>query len=132
MARPVLPTPVGPNSAITWRGWAVTEQLSRRPCQTPHMEIRGATALVTGASGGIGAAIAEGLHRRGATLRLTGRNEAQLEAVAARTGGQVITCDLGDRAQLDGLAAASLDCDIFVANAGLPGSGPLLDFSPEE
>ena len=96
------------------------------------MEIRGATALVTGASGGIGAAIAEGLHRRGAALRLTGRNEAQLEAVAGRTGGEVIICDLGDRDQLDELAAASHDCDILIANAGLPGSGPLLDFSPEE
>lgn len=87
---------------------------------------------MTGASGGIGAAIAGELHRRGASLKLTGRNEEALEAVASRTGGEVMPCDLGDPGQLAALAAGSLDCDILVANAGLPGSGPLLDFSPEE
>jgi len=96
------------------------------------MEIRGAKALVTGASGGIGDAIAEELARRGASLRLTGRNVPSLEALAERVGGEVIPCDLADREAVDELAARCADCDILVANAGLPGSGPLLDFGPDE
>lgn len=96
------------------------------------MEIRGTTALVTGASGGLGSAIARALHRRGASLRLTGRRTGELDALAAVVGGEAITCDLTDPAAVEELAAASEDCDIVIANAGLPGSGHFLDFSPEE
>lgn len=96
------------------------------------MEIRGATALVTGASGGIGAAIAGELGRRGASLRLTGRNVEALEQLAGRTGGEVIPCDLSDPSAVQELAASCQGCDILVANAGLPGSGNLFDFGAEE
>ena len=78
------------------------------------MEIRGTNALVTGASGGIGAAIAEGLALRGASLRLTGRNVEALERVAARTGGEVVPCDLSDAGEVEELAAGCADCDILV------------------
>lgn len=96
------------------------------------MEIRGTKALVTGASGGIGAAIAEELAARGASLRLTGRNVEELERVSARTGGEVLPCDLSQAREVEELAAACADCDILVANAGLPGSGNLFDFSAQE
>jgi len=96
------------------------------------MQIRGTTALVTGASGGIGGAIARGLWARGARLRITGRNAEPLERLAEETGGEVIICDLTDREAVEQLAEGCLDCDIVVANAGLPGSGNLFDFSPEE
>ncbi len=96
------------------------------------MEIRGRTALVTGASGGIGAAIADALALQGASLRLTGRNVAELEQVSARTGGEVLPCDLANEGEVEALAAGCADCDILVANAGLPGSGDLFDFSAEE
>ena len=96
------------------------------------MEIRGTTALVTGASGGLGGAIARGLARRGAALRLTGRRTGQLEELAGSIGGEALTCDLADAADVLRLAEASQECDIVVANAGLPGSGDFLEFSPEE
>lgn len=96
------------------------------------MEIRGKRALVTGASGGIGAAIAQELARRGASLRLTGRKVSELESLAATVNGEVLPCDLSDESAVESLASECLDCDILIANAGLPGSGPLLDFSADE
>lgn len=96
------------------------------------MLIQGSTALVTGASGGLGEAIALELHSRGAGVRVTGRREAELEKLAHRTGGQAIVCDLADPEAVDRLALDCLDCDIVVANAGLPGSGDLFEFSIDE
>ena len=61
-------------------------------------DLSGRTALVTGASGGIGAAIAAALHARGAVLILTGTRGAALDAVAASLGGNTrsIAADLAD------------------------------------
>lgn len=98
------------------------------------MIIAGRTALLTGATGGIGQAIARRLHRAGAELVLTGRRTDVLEPLAAELGGatRVLGADLADRADVARLAAACADVDILVANAALPASGPLLDFSLEE
>jgi len=98
------------------------------------MIIAGRTALVTGATGGIGQAIVRRLHRAGAELVLSGRRTEILEPLAAELGGQtrVVAADLADRADVERLAAGCPDVDILVANAALPASGPLLDFSPEE
>lgn len=96
------------------------------------MEIGGASALVTGASGGIGGAIVRELASRGARLKISGRNAEPLEQLAAETGAEIMICDLTDRPAVDRLAQSCLDCDIVVANAGLPGSGNLFDFTPEE
>jgi|SRR5690348_8423784 short-subunit dehydrogenase len=98
------------------------------------MEIRGRRVLLTGASGGIGNAIARALHARGASLLLSGRRTDVLEALASELGerADVIQADLATREGVTALAAAARDVDILVANAALPGSGRLDDFSAEE
>jgi short-subunit dehydrogenase len=96
------------------------------------MEIQGRTVLVTGATGGIGHAIARALHREGAGLVLTGRRADVLEPLAKETGGRAIACDLSDPADVDRLAAECASVDVLVANAALPASGRLADFSTAE
>ena len=82
-------------------------------------------ALVTGASGGIGGAVASALHGRGATVALSGRNREALEERAAALGDRVhvLTADLADTESADGLAKAATEAmggiDILVNNAGL-------------
>ena len=88
--------------------------------------------LLTGATGGLGDAIARELHGRGARLILTGRRAEVLEAQAAELGARALAADLGDRADVDRLLGEAGEIDILVANAALPGSGRLDDFSIEE
>ena len=82
-------------------------------------------ALVTGASGGIGGAIAGALHAQGATLTLAGRNKEALESLAGELGDRThaITGDLGDADSADAMLAAAAKgmdgIDILVNNAGL-------------
>jgi 3-oxoacyl-[acyl-carrier protein] reductase len=68
-------------------------------------DLTGKTALVTGASGGIGGAIAKALHAQGATVALSGTRREALEKVAAELGDRthVLPCDLGDPAATDAL-----------------------------
>ena len=88
-------------------------------------DLTGRTALVTGATGGIGAAIARTFHRQGATVAVSGRQVDKLEALAKELGDriEVTPCDLGDRkavAKLIDEAVAKLGrLDILVNNAGL-------------
>lgn len=89
------------------------------------MQIRGSRILVTGASGGLGDAIARELSRRGAELVLTARRRELLERLAADTGGEVVVADLADRADVDRLVEDSLGCDALVLNAGIGGDGPV-------
>jgi uncharacterized protein len=89
------------------------------------MDVGGRTVLITGASGGLGAAIAEALAARGAQVLLSGRRREQLEALAQRTGGRVLPADLASRDDVARLAAEAGDVDVLVANAALPGSGRL-------
>ncbi len=79
--------------------------------------------LVTGASGGLGRAIAAGLAARGARLVLSGRREEALAALAAEVGGRAVPADLADPASLDALIAAAGEVDVLVANAAVPASG---------
>ncbi|MDT4910249.1 MAG: hypothetical protein QOG22_4281 [Pseudonocardiales bacterium] len=96
------------------------------------MQIQGSTVLLTGATGGIGHAIARALSSQGAHLLLTGRRSKVLAGLASEIRAEVIAADLGDRAAVAELIAASANVDIVIANAGLPGSGPLLDFDQDD
>ena len=96
------------------------------------MKLDGSTVLLTGASGGLGRAMALRLHAAGARLVLTGRRAAVLDDLAARTGARSLAVDLADAAGVDALAADCADADVLVANAGLPASGQLSSFSVEE
>ncbi|MEV5747223.1 SDR family NAD(P)-dependent oxidoreductase [Actinoallomurus sp. NPDC052308] len=96
------------------------------------MRIADATALVTGATGGIGQAVARELAARGASLVLTGRRADVLESLAAELGARTLVADLSDRDGAVRVLEQAGPVDILVANAGLPASGPLTDFTLEE
>jgi short-subunit dehydrogenase len=101
------------------------------------MNISGCTALLTGATGGLGRAIAQALAIRGATVVLSSRKEDELGELCASLPGEghrTLVTELGDEGAGERLAeAASADgpIDIFVANAGLPGTGRLEDLEEE-
>jgi 3-oxoacyl-[acyl-carrier protein] reductase len=88
-------------------------------------DLTGKRALVTGASGGIGGAIARALAGAGATVGLSGTRLAPLEALASELGGgtRVLSCDLGDAAAVEALPKAAAEAlggvDILVNNAGV-------------
>ncbi len=88
-------------------------------------DLTGRKALVTGASGGIGGAIAQALHRQGATVAVSGTRREALDALAADLGERthVLPCNLADTAQVEALVpsaeAAMGQVDILVANAGI-------------
>ena len=92
-------------------------------------DLSGRTALVTGASGGLGTAIARALHQQGATLTLSGTRRDALETLASELGARVhvVPCDLADAAAVENLVpaaeAAMGGLDILVNNAGLTRDG---------
>jgi uncharacterized protein len=96
------------------------------------MELGGRTVLLTGASGGLGHAIARALAGRGARLVLTSRRVDVLDALAAETGGRAVSVDLSERDAVPRLAEEAGPVDVLVANAGIPGSGQLESFSVEQ
>ena len=95
------------------------------------MQIKGSTILVTGASGGLGAAIARDLKVRGAHLVLTARNVELLDALAAELDAEVLVADLTDRADVERVAARAASCEVLVANAGV-GEDPPFDELTED
>jgi short-subunit dehydrogenase len=96
------------------------------------MVISGATVLLTGASGGLGQAIARALRQRGANLILTGRRVDVLEPLASELGARSLAVDLAAPAEVDRLVGEAGEVDILVANAALPASGTLSSFTVEE
>jgi short-subunit dehydrogenase len=94
------------------------------------MKLDGRTALVTGATGGIGHAIARALAARGAKLVLTGRQAEVLGRLARELDAQVFSVDLADRRALDNLIERTADVDVLVANAALPASGRIDALDP--
>ncbi len=101
-------------------------------------DLSGKTALVTGASGGIGGAIARALHAQGAAVVLSGTRAEALEALKAELGERAfaLTCDLGDSAAVDALFGraeeAAGEVQIVVSNAGLTRDGLLLRMKDED
>ncbi len=96
------------------------------------MQISGSTVLLTGATGGIGHAIARELHARGAELILTGRRTEMLEPLAAELGARALAIDLSDSSEVERLAVEAGEIDILVANAALPASGRLETYTQEQ
>lgn len=96
------------------------------------MKISGSTVLLTGATGGIGHAIARELHGRGAKLILTGRRTDVLEPLAAELDARALAVDLSDSAEVERLVAEAGEVDILVANAALPAAGRLESFTMAE
>jgi 3-oxoacyl-[acyl-carrier protein] reductase len=101
-------------------------------------DLSGKTALVTGASGGIGGAIARGLHAQGATIVASGTRKDALDALCAELGGQAsaLVCDLSDAGAVDALVgeaeALGAPIDILVANAGVTRDNLLVRMKDEE
>jgi short-subunit dehydrogenase len=93
--------------------------------------VDGSKVLVTGATGGIGCAIARALAGRGAHLTVSGRRTDVLEPLAAEISGTAVAADLGDPADVERLATRCDDTDILVANAGLSAAGNVLDLTAE-
>jgi short-subunit dehydrogenase len=87
------------------------------------------TVLLTGASGGIGHAIARALAARGAQLVLTGRRADVLDPLAAEVGGRALAIDLAERDAVERLVAEAGEVEILVANAALPAAGTVDDFT---
>lgn len=101
--------------------------------------LSGKTALVTGATGGIGGAIARALHAQGATVVLSGTRESVLAGLAADLGERAVTApaNLSDPESVDGLvgaaeAAAGAPLDVLVANAGITRDGLILRMKDED
>ena len=88
--------------------------------------------LITGASGGIGHALATALVSRGAHLTVTGRRADVLTELTDRVGGTAIAADLSDRTALNRLLDDVGEVDVLVANAGIPASGLLSDYSLDQ
>lgn len=93
------------------------------------MGMRPRRALVTGASSGIGAAVAEALAVRGCELVLVGRDEARLTEVCRATGGRPVVADLRSPTDLERAAAVGEDADLLVNNAGVGWAGRLPDMA---
>ena len=102
-------------------------------------DLTGMTALVTGASGGLGSAIAKALSAQGARLALSGSNQAKLEAFARELGGDHVTlvCDLSNAEQVDQLVPRAVEAlggklDILVNNAGVTRDNLAMRMKDEE
>ena len=102
-------------------------------------DLTGKTALVTGATGGIGGAIARALHAQGARVVLSGTRAEALDALATELGDRasVALCHLDDSAAVDGLIAAAeagagAPVDILIANAGITRDGLLMRMKDDD
>jgi short-subunit dehydrogenase len=90
------------------------------------------TALITGANGGIGCAIARALRMQGVNLVLSGRRPETLTDICSETKARTVIADLCSRDDVRRLMAEAGDVDVLVLNAALPASGPLLEFTEEQ
>jgi NAD(P)-dependent dehydrogenase (short-subunit alcohol dehydrogenase family) len=97
-------------------------------------QLAGRRVLITGAARGIGAALAQRLHARGAHVAVAGLEPSLLGDVAASVGGPWWECDVADREQVDAVVDAAADAlgglDVVVANAGIAAQLPLVGGDP--
>ena len=114
------------------RHFRTIQQEQRTVAMTARIDLRGSRALVTGATGGLGQAIARRLAKEGAELVLSGRRLDVLEPLAKELGATAITADLEDLADVDRLMEEAGPIDLLVANAALSSSGDLLEYTPEQ
>ncbi|MBF6296581.1 SDR family NAD(P)-dependent oxidoreductase [Nocardia amamiensis] len=91
--------------------------------------LSGAKVLLTGATGGLGHVIAKSLKARGAELILTGRRFEVLDRLASELDARPVAADLGCADDVTKLLEAVEPIDVFVAGAGVPAGGPVLDFT---
>ena len=98
------------------------------------MELVGGNVLITGATGGIGQAIARAFAVHGANLILTGRRADVLEPLAAEARGRSLAFDLAERGDVEELCreAVGAELDVLIANAALPATGLLTELSQEQ
>jgi short-subunit dehydrogenase len=99
------------------------------------MNLSGRKALLTGATGGLGRAIALALAQRGAQVTLSARKREALEELAAElpgSGHTVLPADLAEPDAAEQLAAEAAGTEILIANAGLPAAGKLDDFTSDQ
>lgn len=99
------------------------------------MDLSGRTALLTGATGGLGRATARALAARGAAVLLSARRPEALEELATElpgSGHRALAADLAEPGAALRLAGEAGPVDVLVANAGLPAAGRLDDFTPEQ
>ncbi|GAA1092003.1 SDR family NAD(P)-dependent oxidoreductase [Tsukamurella strandjordii] len=96
------------------------------------MKIHSARVLITGASGGLGSALATAFAAGGADLVLTGRRGTALREVADRVGGRALEADLTDPGTPEALVAEAGPIDILVNAAAVPASGLAWEYSSEE
>ena len=97
------------------------------------VDLRGKTVLLTGASTGIGPYVARRLHREGARLVLSARNQAALDNLAKELGdARVVVADLSRAGEPERLVREAGAVDVLVSNAGVPASGRLVTFTIEE
>ncbi|MGH3391673.1 MAG: SDR family NAD(P)-dependent oxidoreductase [Actinomadura sp.] len=96
------------------------------------MKIADSTVLLTGAYGGLGQAIARTFAAGGANLVLSGRREDALTAMLDEVPARAVVADLALAADVERLAKEAGDVDILIANAAMPASGELLDYTPEQ
>ena len=102
-------------------------------------DLSGMTALVTGASGGLGSAIAQALSAQGARLAVSGSNVDKLESFRSRLGGDhvAVPCNLSDGAAVDALVPQAVEAlggklDILVNNAGVTRDNLLMRMKDDE
>jgi NADP-dependent 3-hydroxy acid dehydrogenase YdfG len=93
---------------------------------------KGTRALVTGANGGIGMAIARALHGAGADVIATGRRADALRPLADAIGARIVVADLANRADVVRCMEEAGPIDVLVANAALPSSGTLTSFDDDQ
>lgn len=101
-------------------------------------ELNGLTALVTGATGGLGGAMARALHAQGATVAISGTRREALEALAAELGERVhvLPCNLAEKAEVEALVPAAESAmgqlDVLVNNAGVTKDGLFMRMKDED